>query len=454
MYRSALTHLHDWLESQPRKPLVLRGARQVGKTWLARELAKISGKQLIELNFERFPQLKTLFSSNDPRHILNNISAQQNVEIKPSQSLLFLDEIQAAPEVFATLRWFAEDMPELAIIAAGSLLEFMLNHPSFSMPVGRISYFYIEPLSFEEFLLAQGLKPSLEFIQKYTWEQEIPSMIHQQLMMEFKKYILIGGLPAAVSTWSQTHNIIRVQKLQHDLLTTYRDDFNKYSGKLALTRLDEVLMQTPRLLGQKFKYSHVNADVQSVAVKSALTLLTQARLCYPVYHCAANGLPLGAEIDIKTFKVILLDVGLISISLGLNLQQIDVIHDLNLINKGAIAEQVVGQLLRAIEAPYMHPDLYYWQRDKKGAAAEVDYIMQHENRIIPIEVKSGTAGSLKSLHLFMQLKQLPQALRINSDVASRVQVNTHLTPGTTITYQLCSIPFYLLGQAHRLLQSA
>jgi predicted AAA+ superfamily ATPase len=452
MYRAALAHLQDWLESQPRKPLVLRGARQVGKTWLARELARSSGKQLIELNFERFPQLKTLFDSNDPTHILNNISAQQNLEIIPTQSLLFLDEIQVAPEVFATLRWFAEDMPELAIIAAGSLLEFMLSQPSFSMPVGRISYFYIEPLSFEEFLLAQGLKPSLQFIQQYTWGLEVPLMIHQQLMMEFKKYILIGGLPAAVSTWSQTQNIIRVQNLQHDLLTTYRDDFNKYSGKLSLTRLDEVLMQTPRLLGQKFKYSHVNADVQSTAIKAALTLLTQARLCYPIYHCAANGLPLGAEIDIKTFKVILLDVGLISIALGLSLQQIDVIHDLNLINKGAIAEQVVGQLLRVIEVPYIHPDLYYWQRDKKGSAAEIDYIIQHENRIIPIEVKSGTAGSLKSLHLFMQLKQLSQALRINSDIPSRVQVNTHLT--SAISYQLCSIPFYLLGQIHRLLRSA
>lgn len=450
MYRAALTHLQDWLESPSRKPLILRGARQVGKTWLARELAKISNKQLIELNFERSPHLKKLFESNDPLHILNNISAQKNVEIVPADSLLFLDEIQAAPEVFAALRWFAEDMPELAIIAAGSLLEFMLNHHTFSMPVGRISYLYIEPLSFEEFLLAQGLKPSLQFIERYTWQQDIPLVIHQQLMMEFKKYILIGGLPAAVSAWCKTQNIIHVQKIQNDLLTTYRDDFNKYPGKLDLRHLDEVLMQAPRLLGHKFKYTHVNAEAKSTTIKSALSLLTQARICHPIYHCDANGLPLGAEMDIKTFKVILLDVGLVSIALGLNLQQIDAIHDINLINKGAVSEQVVGQLLRTIIPNYVNPSLYYWQRDKKGASAEIDYVIPHETDILPIEVKSGATGSLKSLHLFMQLKQLKQALRINSDLPSVAEVHTHLSADTPIQYRLCSIPFYLLGQIHRL----
>ncbi len=451
MHRIALIYLQDWIQSPQRKPLVLRGARQVGKTWLAREIAKTSGKQLIELNFERSPQLKSLFNQNDPTHILNNISGLQNKTIHPQNSLLFLDEIQAAPEVFATLRWFAEEMPELAIIAAGSLLEFMLNEFSFSMPVGRIHYLYVEPLSFEEFLLADGQEQRLQFLKEYTWQSEIPDIIHQQFIMEFKKYLIVGGLPAAVSAWQETKNIITAQQIQYNLLTTYRDDFNKYAGKLSIMRLDEVLMQTPHLLGEKFKYSRINSDVQSAAVKAALKLLIQARICHPIYSCAANGLPLGAEMDIKTFKVILLDVGLASIALGLNLQGIDSINDINFINKGVIAEQVVGQLLRTIQPPYINPTLYYWNRDKKGSSAEIDYIIQHENGILPIEVKSGTTGSLKSLHLFMQLKQLSRALRINSDKPSLVKVNSHLANGTAVEYQLYSLPFYLLGQIHRLL---
>ncbi len=451
MYRSTLMYLQKWIESPQRKPLVLRGARQVGKTWLARQIAQTNTKKLIEINFERTPQLKSLFNNNDPLHILNNIGVQYNQVIAPHNTVLFLDEIQAAPEAFATLRWFSEEMPELAVIAAGSLLEFMLTEQTFSMPVGRIHYLYLEPLSFEEFLLAQGHEQWLSFITEYTWQNEIPAVLHQALMMEFKKYIIIGGLPAAVSTWHETHNLMAVQQIQHDLLTTYRDDFNKYSKKLSLARLDEVLMQTPHLLGEKFKYSRVNSEVQSIALKSALALLTQARICHPIYSCAANDLPLAAEIDSKTFKVILLDVGLASIALGLNLQQIDSLNDINLVNKGGISEQVVGQLLRTIEPPYINPHLYYWNRDKKGASSEIDYIIQHENGLLPIEVKSGTTGSLKSLHLFMHLKQLPQALRINSDLPSQVRVKTLLTNGVQVEYQLCSIPFYLLGQIHRLL---
>lgn len=451
MERACNGFLDDWFKAQDRKPLVIRGARQVGKTWLVRDFAKRHQLQLIELNFERKPQLAGLFASNEPKQILLNLSASENMEIIPANSLLFLDEIQAVPELFAKLRWFAEDMPELPVIAAGSLLEFVLEDHTFSMPVGRISYMHLEPFSFEEYLLAQGKKGLLDYLISYQWGSEIPYSIHEQLLTYVKEYILIGGMPKAVSHWKEHRSFQEISRIHQDLLATYRDDAAKYRKKIALERLDEVIMAVPKYLGEKFVYTRVNPLVQTEMIKQALGLLCKARVCHRVSGVAANGVPLAAEIQEKYLKVIFLDIGLCSAALGLTLDALTLLEELTLINKGGIAEQLTGQLLRTLFPYYFEPALYYWHRDMKGSSAEIDYVFPYQNRVIPIEVKAGSTGSLKSLHYFMGLKGLSLAVRTNSDRPSKTDVLVKDHEGNQIAYTLLSIPFYLLGQLRRLL---
>lgn len=451
MRREHSAFLAKWLASSSRKPLVVRGARQVGKTWLIRDLARSQNRQLFEINFEKRPESASLFSSNDPREISLNIQAATGRKMRPSEAILFLDEIQAAPQLLSKLRWFAEDMPELAVIAAGSLLDFALAKHEFSMPVGRIGYLYLEPLSLEEFLEATGHGEMKAYLQAFSWGKKIPSALHEQLLKLTKEYMIIGGMPAAVSSWAEEKSLSSVNQIHFDLLATYRDDFAKYSGRLPIERLEEVIRSIPLQLGKKFIYKEVDRESSASSFKQALDLLSKARLCHRVVASAANGLPLGAEANEKFFKVLLLDIGLCSASLGLSLHQLQSVTELSLINNGAIAEQLAGQLLRTIDPPYISPSLHYWLREKKGASAEVDYLLQHENQVIAVEVKAGKTGTLKSLHQFMKEKKRPLAVRINSDIP---QIGPVSLESLDLEYTLLSIPFYLEGQLPRLLKEA
>jgi predicted AAA+ superfamily ATPase len=454
MKRSCLVFLKKWLTVEDHKPLVIRGARQVGKTWLVRHLAHTQNKRLIEVNLEKNPQLISLFTSNDPHQILLNLSAAFNEPILPKECLLFLDEIQAAPDLLAKLRWFAEDLPALPVIAAGSLLEFVLEKHSFSMPVGRISYMHLEPFSFEEFLMASDKQGLLDYLLSYRWEIDIPRAIHEQLLAHFKEYLIIGGMPAAVSCWVNKRSLKEVNQVHYDLMATYHEDIAKYRGRMATERLNEVMLAVPKHLGEKFVYAKVNPSIQTSSIKHSLDLLCKARICHRVFGCAANGVPLASEIQDKYLKVLFLDVGLCSAALGLSLDQFYLTEEITLINKGGIAEQVVGQMLRTLMPYYIEPQLYYWHREEKGANAEIDYVLQHRNQVVPLEVKSGSTGSLKSLHFFMGVKHLPLAVRVNSDFPSKTKVNVKDYQGNPVSYTLLSLPFYLVGQLHRLVDDS
>jgi predicted AAA+ superfamily ATPase len=285
----------------------------------------------------------------------------------------------------------------------------------------------------------------------YELTAELPAIIHESFLSSFKEYIFIGGIPAAIKSWIENKNLPQISQTQQDLLGTYRDDFNKYKGKISLTALEDVLISIPMQLGEKFTYSKVNKEDRSITLKSALQLLITARLCHPVKASHGNGVPLNAERRDNFFKAIFLDVGLISALLGLDLNQLNLTQDINLINQGKISEQVTGQLLRILFPFYIEPRLYYWVRETTGSAAEIDYLIQYKNLVIPIEVKSGRTGSLKSLHLFMHLKKLSIAVRINSDLPSLTPVEVKVFDGTIVRYQLLSIPFYLIEQLPRLL---
>jgi predicted AAA+ superfamily ATPase len=453
MQRTRLSELNQWLKDEHRKPLVLRGARQVGKTWLARVLAKTNGLNLIELNFEKHPKHADLFASNKPETILLNLNTEFGLSINPSKSLLLLDEIQGAPELLAKLRWFAEDMPNLPVIATGSLLEFVLEEHDFSMPVGRINYMHLEPMSFEEFLMAQDKESLLTFLNGYQWGSDIPISIHEQFSALFKEYVVVGGLPAAVQSWTKERSLISANKIHNDLFATYRDDFSKYSKRVPTQRLDEVMSSIPKQLASKFIYSSVNPDASLHSIKQALYLLNKARVSHCVMGSSANGIPLGADVREKYFKEIFIDVGLSSAALGLSLKDIPSIEDLSLLQKGALAEQVVGQLLRTLPPFYIEPKLYCWAREEKGSSSEVDYLIQHDSRVVPVEVKAGKTGTLKSLHVLMGLKNLSVAVRINADFPSITDVKVINSLNNEVNYKLLSLPFYLLGQLHRLIES-
>jgi len=454
MERTALSFLRRWLHEKGRLPLVMRGARQVGKTWLVRRLAEVENRDLIELNLEFEPGYESLFVKNDPRAVLLSIEDILHRKIDPGKALLFIDEIQAKPHIIAKLRWFAEMLPELPVITAGSLLEFALGAYAMSMPVGRIEYVYVEPLSFEEFLLAHQKNGFIALIKNFQWGDELPLIAHQQITSLFHEYVIVGGMPAAVKQWRDTRSLEDVQRVHRKLVTAYREDFTKYGVKVSPEVLEKLMNMIPRSLGDKFVYGHVDKTVPIYAVQKALTALKKARVCTVVQSAAANGIPLGAEINEKFSKLIFIDVGLCSAALGLSLTQIEAIEDLTLINKGALAEQVTGQLLRTIFPFTQDPQLYYWVRlhQDKGAAAEVDYIVAHKALPVPIEVKAGATGSLKSLHLFMELKKLSKAVRVCSGTPQISQAASKSSSGNLISYELRSIPFYMLSELHRLLE--
>ena len=453
MIRFAANEFENWLKNKNRKPMVLRGARQVGKTWLVRDFAKRQKLKLVELNFERLPGLADLFSENDPVEILKNVEAELALTIKPDSSLLFLDEIQAAPQLFSKLRWFKEEIPNLPVIAAGSLLDFALNKYQYSMPVGRITYFHLEPMSFFEFVIATGNEALFKKMSSFSLESRMPESLHKKCSILFHDYCLVGGMPEVVREWVNSKNLKSCIKIQQDLLATYRDDFHKYGGETDAGMLNKILLSVAKQLGNKFMYSRVDPAKKQVGIKKALSMLCQAKVCTKVLHTTGNGLPLGAESNEKFFKALMLDIGLISVQLGLSSIKHSEAKNIIFSNKGGLAEQFVGQQLRACQTPLESPQLFYWQRTG-GRLGEIDYVTQHGNRVVPVEVKSGSAGSMKSLHQFMAEKRLNFAVRFNINQPSVENIRVKTTLAKPVSYRLLSLPVYLTERLDELIEQA
>jgi uncharacterized protein len=453
MIRFAADELDKWLHSQNRKPLVLRGARQVGKTWLVRDFAKRHALNLVELNFERLPHLAELFSGNNPKETLANIEAELGTSISPESSLLFLDEIQAAPELFAKLRWFKEEMPLFPVIAAGSLLEFALNKFGYSMPVGRVAYFYLEQMSFFEFVRASGNEALHRKLTSFRLQEKMPLSLHEKCLNLYKDYCLVGGMPEVVAEWVNNQSLKTCMTLQQDLLATYRDDFHKYGGEIDARLLTKIMLSVSEQLGNKFVYTRVDPSQKTPQVKKAIEMLSRAKVCSKILHTTGKGLPLGAESNEKFFKALMLDIGLVSAQLGLFSISRSEVKKIIFPNKGGLAEQFVGQQLRAAQTPLTDPQLYYWQRTG-GRMGEIDYIIQHKHRVVPVEVKSGAAGSMKSLHQFMAEKNLDLAVRLNAHMPADEMIHVKTTLGIPVDYRLLSIPVYLTEHIETLINQA
>ena len=401
-----------WKDAQKHKPLLLRGARQIGKSSSVREFGKVFDN-FVEINFEKKEHLQTQkvfeqFSS--PKSIIEELEAIYGQKIVAGKTLLFLDEIQSCIPAISALRFFYEEMPELHVIAAGSLLEFALQElPSFG--VGRITSVFMYPLCFTEYLQALGFDAMMDKISTATPEKPLSDALHTSVLNHLVRFIAIGGMPEVIKSYVENKNLLDCQQVLDELMTTYYDDFVKYKKRVPPTRLRDVFSAVMERNCKKFIYSNASENANIDQVKEALQLLEMAGLIYPVYHSSAIGIPIGAKINRKFTKYLPFDTGILQRFLGLNIGEILIGETLEQINKGDIAELFVGlEMLKAMPTN-TRSQLYYWQREKNGSQAEVDYLIQKGNKIIPIEVKSGTTGKMQSLHLFMNEKQSEYGIR-------------------------------------------
>lgn len=412
--------LLSWKLAKTRKPLMLRGARQVGKTSTVKKLAT-HFTYFIEINFDDTPVFSTIFERKlSVFEVCEQLSVLTNTPIVEGKTLLFLDEIQACIPAISMLRYFYEKMPALHVIAAGSLLEFaMADIPSFG--VGRVRSLYMYPLSFHEFLMAHTEHLLLEQLNKASFSKPLSEPIHQKLINFYKKFLIVGGMPEAVSVYVNNKDLLEVQRVLNDILISVQADFAKYKTHVPGARLVEVFNAIARQVATKFTYTYPQATLNNLQIKEAIELLKMAGLVYAVTHSAANGIPLGAEINPKKTKYLLFDTGIFQRILGLNIADLLISDDFNAINKGHIAELHVGLELLKAESCYLKSDLFYWQRDAKNSQAEVDYVCQFNNAIVPVEVKAGTKGSMQSLFLFLKEKGLIQGCRLSLENFSRME---------------------------------
>lgn len=405
--------LKAWRKMAKHKPVLLRGARQVGKSSTVRELGK-SFKNFVEVNFEKDEQklhIKAIFERDlDVHRICDELSLVYRQPIEAGKTLLFLDEIQACIPAISALRYFYEDYPDLHIIAAGSLLEFALAEiPSFG--VGRITSLFMYPFSFDEFLAAMNYEDLNEQITQASPENPLSDSVFHTTSQLFLKFTMLGGMPEVVATHAQGGSLLECQQVLEELITAYYNDFTKYKKRINPTLLREVFLSIIRQTGGKFTYKNASDTANTGQIKESLELLTLAGLVYPITHSAANGIPLGAESNPKYRKFMIFDTGIYQNLLGLTLNNFASAERLMQVNKGALAEMFVGlEMLKSLSNRSAQ-SLYYWQREVQGSSAEVDFVIQREQQAVPVEVKAGSRGSMQSLFLFLKEKNAPYGIR-------------------------------------------
>ncbi len=404
--------LLTWQRSSSRKPLLIRGARQVGKSTAVRNLSK-QFDYFIEINFDEQPEYLNLFANtSDIGDLIEQLAIITQTEIIEGRTLVFLDEIQASLPAISKLRYFYEKKPNLHVIAAGSLLEFALSElPSFG--VGRVRSLFMYPFSFIEFLGALNEKPLASMIQQSNSESPIHTIFHEKLKIYFKKFLIIGGMPQAVQTYVAKGDLLEVQRILDDLIIAIQADFVKYKRQIPPTNIKSVFESIVKQVGTKFKYSNDLTSLTNPMIKQVIDLLEMAGLVYQVTHSSSNGIPLGAEANPKKIKLLIFDTGIYQRILGLDVASLLLKDDIEVINKGNIAELFVGlELLKSNDA-YEKTALYYWHREAKNSQAEVDYVIQNQDFILPVEVKAGTKGAMQSMHLFMDEKKSRYGLRLS-----------------------------------------
>ena len=435
MERHATRHLTTWADTPKRRPMVIRGVRQVGKTWLVRDLAarRFAG-HLHSIDLERRRDLHPIFAGDlDPVRIVSALEAMLGERIVPGRDLLFLDEIQACPRAIVALRYFYEELPELHVIAAGSLLEFALG--GISVPVGRVDYLWLRPVTFSEYLAGIGNEVAAEIVA--AGPRQVADTTHRMLLGHLRDYLFVGGMPAAVQAYAESGRLLDAFDVHESIVATCRDDFLKYQPRTGIDYLDDVLTSVARSVGQQLKYARLSTLATPPTVKRAFALLERAQLVRRIRGLKHVGLPLGADAS-RSFKALVVDVGLMQRLAGLPSTVELAKTDLLGIYNGAVAEQYVGQELAAV--PQRHEDLFYWARAAKSSTAEVDYVVRIGTSARPVEVKSGPAGRLRSMHIL--LAQQPE-------VAPGIVLSE--APYAELSEQnLVFVPLYFAGSLERL----
>jgi uncharacterized protein len=421
--RELESDLNSWLVRSSRKPLIIRGARQVGKSTLVSKFAQAKKLKLIDINLELHAHLDSVFATFDTDRILRELEGIANSAItSKNPCLLFLDEIQATPAGIAALRYFHEKLPWLPVIAAGSLLEFALREFEYSIPVGRVEYRYLRPFSFKEFLMALGETLLLENLDRLQ-SVEIAESVHTRLLARQREYLYLGGMPEVIKEFVESGSLSQCRQVQTALVESFRLDFSRYASGAKMTRLQRVFNALPAQICQKVKYVNFSREDKSREIKESIDQLIMAQLCHPIYHSDCSGLPLAASQDYNTYKLIFIDVGLLNCVLNAEWSQFAQFDAHTLINEGPIAEQFVGQELLCLSNSNQNTQLNYWLRQKRTANAEVDYVLAHNQNIVPIEVKSGKSGSLRSLHVFAKEKKSKILVRFDLNPVSKVSLN-------------------------------
>jgi len=420
MYRDKLIDLIAWKNKINRKPLIFNGARQVGKSWLIKNFGeqRFEGKVIIA-NLERSKNLHAIFKPDfDVKRILFELGLALNLRIDIGKDLLFIDEIQACPEALGCLRYFYEDLPDLHVIAASSLLDFEFRNQSF--PVGRVETLNLYPMTFYEFLKARGKESLCELLK--TPINNIPTGTERFFEEDFNLYLIVGGMPECVKYFIETNDLLGVKRIQDDLLYTYEQDFRKYQPSINHDCLLDILDNGTKYIGNPIIYTKLSERFTSPTIKKGVDLLRMARLLYSVPNVSLQSLPL--TLSNKQFKLFFLDVGLLLRKSNLEYQNLYLKKELSAAFQGMLAEQFVAQQL----VSQTDQKLYYWSRAESGASSEVDFIFIEAQKIIPVEVKAGKSGSLKSLHFLLENNQHIEKAIVFSQAKFGIEGKIHFVP--------------------------
>jgi predicted AAA+ superfamily ATPase len=434
-YRRIYNSLAFWMNSEIRKPLILRGARQVGKTTVVRTFAE-NFDNYIELNLEKKAQ-KALFIIDDIDKIINAACLLKKVKLKKGKTLLFIDEIQESPEAIQLLRYFYEERPDIYVIAAGSLLEFALRHVS-SFPVGRVEFMYLYPLNFEEYLIWSENELAEQLIQAVP----IPDYVHNQLIDLFHEFSIIGGMPSIVASYLKTKNIATLSRLYKQLWDTYKNDVEKYAKNNTELRIVRHIIETAVYELDRIKFEGFgNSSYRSREVGEAMRTLDAARIIRIVYPTTNVNRPIISDLK-KRPRLQFLDTGLINQLLNHQGEML-YLKDLSDFHRGRIIQHLVNQELIAIDNE-QEKIFHFWVREEKNSNSEVDIVFEYKDLIIPIEIKSGASGKLRSLHEFMDRTNHQFAIRLYAGNFGIEKVKSTKNK----EYFLMNLPYYLSSKIY------
>jgi len=410
MKRKILESFIEWKDSEERKPLLLNGARQVGKTYILEEFGKEYFEKVMYLNMEIEGDVRNFIEKElSPRKIIQFIESAKRQEIIPEKTLIFLDEIQASESALTSLKYFCEQTPEYYIVAAGSLLGVAINREKYSFPVGKVNEFYLYPLDFEEFLWALGYEKLAEEIKNhYANNEAMPEALHNIALELYQKYFIVGGMPAAVKTFIKTDSFLKAQIIQNDILNEYIADMAKYADTATGVKIRACYDSIPAQLAKentKFQYKVVQRGGTATIFGEAIEWLNLANITLKCQRLEHGFIPINAYMDLINFKLYMGDIGILTLRSEIPLQLILSPVETDNSFLGAMTENYVAQCFKS-----KNYRLAYWQSEGK---AEVDFVLQLDGKVVPVEVKKGRRNRAKSLGVFIEKYKSEYAIRIS-----------------------------------------